>query len=829
MDIGEKLFVVTPAFEDAFDLLGDEHSSKKVFLIGPPGSGKQTVARALMRKLEVKGYLCTILKSAEQWEKHGRECQVIFLPHIVGELSFSSELFEKWNRHFDLMSQYCKGQKNTVLIFSLCPHIFEELKVRKPQFFDSLSCVRVGKFDDKKKREMLVTHLESKSKTVEEFEDRISKIVATDLSGELFPGYCQRWAENLDDVQIDDIFQHRSVFYCDFVSRLINVDQSKKEKLVAALCLLLKGVKWNDNGENTIPQQCKDLGFPKLRPYSFRDILKPFINVLVSADCCSFANREAYDGVALAIGADYPNGLVQVADWQFLVQRCRVPERNEKPSSRPHWPWFVIIERLTSHQDQSKRTRTATYLMLVTRLISGLKNSAEMIKACQHKALQAPQFTNDLSKNVSSDQFLKILCNTDNTHNHTLFFWSIFNSSIFFSEWIYKTVLEMSKGVQKHAVHSLAASVILCCVFEGKTKTLEMLLKYWKQGTGQEATALLQGQYSQVVGAGTTVRLPLPSLEDCLSESWKRHLSVLGAFASDVDQLSGARDYGEDGNVSCIPKGSSLAAGRNITITLPPLHAAIISNNTDAMSLLLKKYPATLRAKDDFGHSALYVSAFCGRKEIVEKLLILGAGFSKSHKGNTPLHEACFRGSVAVVNLFLSTTGTGASAFINDANENGETPLFLAVASGNTELVPLLLHHGAKEDVRDVYGNSLLHAACRAAGNVELVQRYLKTTNINERNIICNTPLHVACHCHDDDAIVKLLIENRADVNASNVHLSTPLHAAAMAGHLKNFYTLMDNEADLCNCDLQMNRAYHYLPVEERRRAIQKYRPSASE
>lgn len=120
--------------------------------------------------------------------------------------------------------------------------------------------------------------------------------------------------------------------------------------------------------------------------------------------------------------------------------------------------------------------------------------------------------------------------------------------------------------------------------------------------------------------------------------------------------------------------------------------------------------------------------------------------FGHMRLGNdTDIGRAVATGKVAEVESLVE-----AGADINGANTTGQTPLHLAVANGNAEMVRVLLEDGAELDLPDA------SEQCSA--------------------------LHVAAQNGDVD-IVKLLVRYGADLEACTRRQQTPLHLAALHGH----------------------------------------------
>jgi len=167
---------------------------------------------------------------------------------------------------------------------------------------------------------------------------------------------------------------------------------------------------------------------------------------------------------------------------------------------------------------------------------------------------------------------------------------------------------------------------------------------------------------------------------------------------------------------------------------------AIKDSDPARIAELLERDPALASTKTTDGLSVLTTAAYHGRTEILELLLTTGpeldifeastvgrtarvealvhAGAdirSKSPDGFTPLHLAAFFGQTATAAALLSR---GAPVDIVSENDLGVHPLNSAVAGGHSEIVRLLLEHGADPDAPERAGYAPLHAAAEN-GDIE--------------------------------------------------------------------------------------------------------------
>jgi ankyrin repeat protein len=119
--------------------------------------------------------------------------------------------------------------------------------------------------------------------------------------------------------------------------------------------------------------------------------------------------------------------------------------------------------------------------------------------------------------------------------------------------------------------------------------------------------------------------------------------------------------------------------------------------------------------QDEKQDSAFLVAGARGRTEVVKLTLAAGANLKSTNRyGGTALIPACHYGHVETVKVLLAT-----AIDVNHVNRLGWTALLEAVILGDggpthTEIVRLLLAHGARPDIADREGvTPLAHAQRR--------------------------------------------------------------------------------------------------------------------
>ena len=114
--------------------------------------------------------------------------------------------------------------------------------------------------------------------------------------------------------------------------------------------------------------------------------------------------------------------------------------------------------------------------------------------------------------------------------------------------------------------------------------------------------------------------------------------------------------------------------------------------------------------------------------------------------------------------------------YINTPDEDSNTPLLYATFKGNYEKVECLIKNGAKVEMRNFMGLSVMHMA--AEGDKPNMLIYFKEKygfSVNDRDYPGNTPLHWACHMAAENSI-NFLLSWIDDINIMDRKGQTPLH-----------------------------------------------------
>lgn len=271
--------------------------------------------------------------------------------------------------------------------------------------------------------------------------------------------------------------------------------------------------------------------------------------------------------------------------------------------------------------------------------------------------------------------------------------------------------------------------------------------------------------------------------------------------------------------------------------------------------------------QSSFGKTPLHIASENGDVEIVNLLLLSGASIVVPDSlEDTPLHSAIDNGHVEVVVRLLDHAHDAADVdlgvIINAPGSGGFTPLHLAVLRGHVHLAKLCLDRGANVHATDgLLGYTPMHHVCSYEsqfsameilqnmrvlakllllhdldrstaldtsldrstplmlasnnGHKKLVKLILKYApgSVMDRDKNGLSALHYTCMNTDAKkyrASARILLENKAEVNARDNEGNTPLHATTARRNHKLTLLLEDNGA---NRDTQNNIGHTPLDI----------------
>ncbi|CAD7092510.1 unnamed protein product [Hermetia illucens] len=245
------------------------------------------------------------------------------------------------------------------------------------------------------------------------------------------------------------------------------------------------------------------------------------------------------------------------------------------------------------------------------------------------------------------------------------------------------------------------------------------------------------------------------------------------------------------------------------------IQTAIRTDDREIMNKLFKlidkfQLNEVLQYQNERKETCLHTVCLFDKPEYIRPLINLGANPNlPDNKGNTPLHIAieenltmCFNRIVDPQNYTQGRVGLT----IDCANDDGVTPLHLAVMKNNQQMVELLLKVGKASTKLCVSksGNNALHLAIE--GNCVPIVRYLlenTSININEPNWAGFTPLGLTNSMDNtSDEIVCLLLkwganEDDARISSSQIEYDVRSRGVHKMQPGKNTSGDKDNEKPL--------------------------------
>ncbi|XP_057335764.1 ankyrin-1-like isoform X2 [Microplitis mediator] len=184
--------------------------------------------------------------------------------------------------------------------------------------------------------------------------------------------------------------------------------------------------------------------------------------------------------------------------------------------------------------------------------------------------------------------------------------------------------------------------------------------------------------------------------------------------------------------------------------------------------------------------------------EITKLLIDKGADIKcRDKSGNTPLQYAILQGCLEVVKLLLQQDS--ASDDTKTLNDKKQTLLHSAASIKSRSIIKLLLKRKYFEnvDIEDIDGKTPLHLAVQSS-RLKTVKLLLKhKANVNAVDKKLSTPLLCAIHNPYQSPMIELLLEHKADPNCVNKEGLTPSFIAATYTNDDYIQILLKYGADL--------------------------------
>ncbi|KAF7516376.1 hypothetical protein G7054_g14184 [Neopestalotiopsis clavispora] len=198
-----------------------------------------------------------------------------------------------------------------------------------------------------------------------------------------------------------------------------------------------------------------------------------------------------------------------------------------------------------------------------------------------------------------------------------------------------------------------------------------------------------------------------------------------------------------------------------------------------------------VNTKDGYFGNALQAASYRGHQTTVQILVDRGADVNaRGGRYDTALHAASFRGYRGILQVLVDH-----GADVNVQGEYFSTPLYAASSGGYQEIVQLLIDKGADVDAQGGrYDTALQAASCK--GYYKIVKTLAdRGAYINSRGEFGNA-LYAASFGGYHET-VRILVNCGADVNHQGGYFVYALYAAACKGSRETVNVLIENQADV--------------------------------
>jgi uncharacterized protein len=304
------------------------------------------------------------------------------------------------------------------------------------------------------------------------------------------------------------------------------------------------------------------------------------------------------------------------------------------------------------------------------------------------------------------------------------------------------------------------------------------------------------------------------------------------AAAAQTESLSDAVLYGRANDVRRLIAAGAAVDEMDATGMTPLMIAA--SQGETAIARLLIAAKADVNAASEDGSTALMRAASANRVDVMKLLMSAGANVNaKTSGGMTPLMVAAFGGYVDAVKALLA-----AKADVRARDNQQRTALMAGSASGDASTVEALIAAGADVAAVDAGGGTAItyaasqgHSAAVAALQkqgarptaLELTMaaqacqpemvRAMLGANLPVNGPEGRLPPLVAAAGENCAAVVTLLLDRGANINATDHDGWTALIKATQAGYIDLVELLVKRGADIEIADSTGRKAWTYAAL----------------
>ncbi|KAJ1263031.1 hypothetical protein BS78_09G153300 [Paspalum vaginatum] len=270
----------------------------------------------------------------------------------------------------------------------------------------------------------------------------------------------------------------------------------------------------------------------------------------------------------------------------------------------------------------------------------------------------------------------------------------------------------------------------------------------------------------------------------------------------------------EQGEKRCLIKGVT-AEGSSA------LHIAASCGYLELVKIVCTQDISLIKARNNLLDTPLICAARAGHVDVADYLMQCAMDEQEDLRarnldGETAMHEAVRNGHVLILQRLMSWD-SGLAAVVD---ENGVSPLYLAVASNRADMVKILIGESSNSATPESYsgpdGQTALHAAVYVSAEISKSLQRWKPTLARAVDRYGRTALHYAALAKDLEPVKCLLANSLLAYIPDNEGLY-PVHISAISGNVSvvckfmeiclNYDELLDNKRrNILHCAVEHGR-----------------------